>query len=148
MHNLERESDMAAPKKISPEMEKAIVRRRRAGEGIQAIARDFGIAHQTVSKLAKQHSDENAPDLQRQGKLVSSGQLAATAVASRAGSLGQGLLPNIFASCEERFWYYETASWNPSATGSTTKTPPTAAKHRPSAVLAHRAPRLDRPAER
>jgi len=57
---------VAAPKKITPEMEAEILRRRAAGEGIRSIANDFDIAHQTVSKLDKRAAQNRAAELERQ----------------------------------------------------------------------------------
>ncbi len=58
---------MAAPKKITAEMEQEIIRRRTSGERITIIAADFGIAHQTVSKLAKRHSASQRELVRRAG---------------------------------------------------------------------------------
>src|SRR5437016_6264669 len=55
-HAQRRMVKMAAPKKLTPEAELEIIRRRQAGESIQSIARDFPIVHQTVSKLVRRHA--------------------------------------------------------------------------------------------
>jgi hypothetical protein len=58
---------VAAPKKTTPEMETEILRRRTAGECITAIATDFDIAHQTLSKLAKR-AERRTTELDRQSQ--------------------------------------------------------------------------------
>jgi hypothetical protein len=101
---------VAAPKKITLEDEAEILRRRAAGEGIQSIAADFGIAHQTVSKLAKRVAQERSAELERQRRSESDrrGQpLQAPALQTDERSAGQRFLPAVFRSWEERFSYYE-----------------------------------------
>jgi len=101
---------VAAPKKITPEMEAEILRRRAAGEGIRSIANDFDIAHQTVSKLDKRAAQNRAAELERQrqteiGQRRQAPQLPA--LTTDKHSLGQRSLPDGFGSWEERFAYYE-----------------------------------------
>jgi hypothetical protein len=45
---------LPAPTKLTAKDKAEILRRRADNEGIQSIANDFGIAHQTVSKVVKQ----------------------------------------------------------------------------------------------
>jgi len=101
---------VAAPKKITLDEEAEILRRRAAGEGIQSIAADFGIAHQTVSKLAKRAAQERSAELDRQrwSETDRRGQaLLPAPVSTDEHSAGQGSLPAVFGSWEERFAYYE-----------------------------------------
>ncbi len=57
---------MAAAKKITAKAEAEILRRRGAGERIVSIADDFGIAHQTVSKLVKRAAAKQAIAIDKQ----------------------------------------------------------------------------------
>jgi hypothetical protein len=99
-------SIMAARKKITPEMEAEILRRRRAGERIRPIARDFNIAHQTVSKLEKRDAlrkREQAADQES----APGGQAS---VSAKQQPAPEHLPPKPFASWEERFCYYQSLS--------------------------------------
>ena len=57
---------MPAPTKLTPDDKAEILRRRASGEGIKSIARDFGVAHQTVSKVVKDARERAEMDSQRQ----------------------------------------------------------------------------------
>ena len=92
-------------------MEAEILRRRGAGEGIQSIATDFGIAHQTVSKLVKRAAQNGAAELERLRQTETDRRpQAAQPPAPKTGkhSPGRRSLPAIFGSWEERFAYYES----------------------------------------
>jgi len=101
---------VAAPKKITPEMEAEILRRRGAGEGIQSIANDFDIAHQTVSKLVKRAAQKRAAELERQRQTETyqgRQRLQPPVFQTDEDSGGQRSLSAAFGSWEQRFAYYE-----------------------------------------
>ena len=98
---------MAAPKKITPEMEAAILRRRAAGDRIKAIAADFGIAHQTVSKLAKHAAETHVGEAAHEANAQQPPQaFRSPTPASEGRVLRHPMLPSVFASWEERLAYY------------------------------------------
>lgn len=59
-------STLPAPTKLTRKDKAEILRRRASGEGTQPIARDYGIAHQTVSKVVKQARERAELESQRQ----------------------------------------------------------------------------------
>lgn len=102
---------VAAPKKITPEMEAEILRRRGAGEGIQSIANDFDIAHQTVSKLVKRAAQKRAAELERQRQTETyqgRQRLQPPVFQTDEDSGGQRSLPAAFGSWEQRKLESET----------------------------------------
>ena len=101
---------MAAPKKITPEMEAEILRRRAAGEPIVLIAADFPIVHQTVSKLAKRDAIRRDFELERQARAAAeherhTGQQRTATPAKQI--VGDPLLPAVFSNWDERLAYYQ-----------------------------------------
>ena len=91
-------------------MEAEILRRRGAGEGIQSIANDFDIAHQTVSKLVKRAAQKRAAEFKRkrQSETYEGRQtLQPPVFKTDKHGAGQRALPAPFGSWEERFAYYE-----------------------------------------
>ena len=102
----EKKGAMPAPKKLTAQMDAAIVRRRLAGESLKSIARDYGIAHQTVSKLAKTHpspgpAKTNGPRIREE---------AADAPDANPPPGPLAPPPKPFANWEERYCYYQSLS--------------------------------------
>ncbi len=101
---------MAAPKKITPEMETEILRRRAAGEGIVPIAVDLDIAHQTVSKITKRDAQKRATDREpeRHSTAPRKPQAPKRQRSEPAKQIVRHpLLPTVFANRDERLAYYQ-----------------------------------------
>ena len=91
-------------------METEILRRRAAGERIVSIATDYGVAHQTISKLTKRHALNRAAELEPATEVapsVPSEQQSRCRSEPSTPLVRHRLLPTVFANWDERLAYYE-----------------------------------------
>jgi transposase-like protein len=99
---------LPAPTKLTPKDKAEILRRRASGEGIRSIARDFGVAHQTVSKVVKQARERAELESQRQTGLPVNAVPKADLFVHRGTDKRKNAKPPfVFESLAERDAYWE-----------------------------------------
>jgi len=101
-------STLPAPTKLTPKDKAEILRRRASGEGIQPIARDYGIAHQTVSRIVKQARERAELESQRQtGPPINAAPEGDLFVLRGTDKRKNAKPPFVFESWAARDAYYE-----------------------------------------